>query len=176
MREGRRKRGEREPENDVGGEARRADGRKGREAKREREGERHAGEPSTQARSTWPTHIAPTRFLSLADNCTISLHSLVLSSLPSHRPLRVRSLLQPSFPRRSEVSLSLSHLPSSSSTLRFFLPGSLSLSLPRCLLLPSYFLYPVSARIYRDILRYPSSVSLFLSIFFSHTAPHTLRP
>lgn len=81
-------------------------------------------------------------------------------------------------PGLSFRGLSLSHLPFSSSTLRFFLPGSLSLSLslPRCLLLPSYFLYPVSARIYRDILRYPSSVSLFLSIFFSHTALHTLRP
>lgn len=93
--------------------AERQGGRMVEKGGRQRERERHTGEPSTQARSTWPFNIAPTRFLSLADNCTILLHSLVLSSLPP-RPT-ARTFSSPRFPHRSAISLS--HLPSSSNSL-----------------------------------------------------------
>jgi len=79
--------------------AERQGGRMVEKGGRQRERERHTGEPSTQARSTWPTHIAPTRFLSLADNCTISLHSLVLSSLPLTAHCVLFSPVSPNVPR-----------------------------------------------------------------------------
>lgn len=134
---------------------------------RQRERERYTGEPSTQARSTWPTHIAPTRFLSLADNCTISLRSLVLSSLPLSS-LRVRSLLHELPPAFRDLSFSSSLLVqlmnSSSQT---------SLLLPCGLLLPSYFLYPVSVRIYVVScgILHPLSLYLFLAHYFTHLRP-----
>ncbi|KYM79815.1 hypothetical protein ALC53_09737, partial [Atta colombica] len=61
---------------------------------RQRERERHTGEPSTQARSTWPTHIAPTRFLSLADNCTISLRKHIRDCVKMHLRVGKRSFFR----------------------------------------------------------------------------------
>lgn len=130
---------------------------------RQRERERHTGEPSTQARSTWPFNIAPTRFLSLADNCTILLHSLVLSSLPPGQ-LRVRSLLHvsPTVPR----SLFLIFPPRS--THWFFLSG-ISLTSMR----PPAVVMLLVPRFRSYILWHPSPAPLFLSIFFSRATPHT---
>lgn len=136
----------------------------------QRERERHTGERNTQARSTWPTHIAPTRFLSLADNRTISLHSLVLSSLPFST---ARTLSSPrALPRRS-APISLSHLPSSPDSL---IPPPRRLSHfhvvsrcrpASCTLLPLVYIYVVSCGILRSCLFF------FLSIFFSNIIPHT---
>lgn len=131
---------------------------------RQRERERHTGEPSTQARSTWPFNIAPTRFLSLADNCTILLHSLVLSSLPLGQ-LRVRSLLRVSPTVLRDLSFSSSHLVQLIDSF-----SRASLSLPCGLLLSSCFLYHASARISCGILRLRHSL---FSIFFSRATPHT---
>lgn len=142
---------------------------------RQRERERRTGEPSTQARSTWPTHIAPTRFLSLADNCTISLHSLVLSSLPS--PLspfsaRVRSLLH-ELPPAFRV-LTFSYLPSSSNSLilpprRLFHFHAVSCRYPAsCTLFPLVYIYVASCSILRTYLSFASS--------FSRALLHTLAP
>lgn len=135
-------------------------------------GGRHTGEPSTQARSTWPTHIAPTRFLSLADNCTISLHSLVLPSLPLPQPTARTFSSSRASPRRFH------DLSFSSSLLVQLVDSSFraSLSLPCGLLLPSYFLYPVSARIYVvscGILRPCLSFSLSFSrtLLSTHSRP-----
>lgn len=135
---------------------------------RQRERERHTGEPSTQARSTWPTHIAPTRFLSLTDNCTISLHSLILSSLS---PSAYCVLFSMSFPRRSAISLP--HLLSLSSSLilpprhlsRFHVASCCCPT--SCTLLPLvYTWYPVG------ILR----PYLFSSLSFSRTLLYTFAP
>lgn len=132
---------------------------------RQRERERHTGEPSTQARSTWPTHIVPTRFLSLADNCAISLStsSSSLLSLPSAHCAYV--LFSTSFPSCVPSSLFLiffSRLTrwyfrcSQASLFRFHVA---SCCCP-CTLLPSRIC---------DILWHPSSALLFLSIFFSRS-------
>lgn len=138
-------------------------------------GGRHTGEPSTQARSTWPTHIAPTRFLSLADNCTISLHSLVLPSLPLPQPTARTFSSSRAPPGVSTISLS--HLPSSSSSLT--LPfGRLS---PfhvasrchpiSCTLFPLvYTWYPVASFVRASLSRY-----LFLAHYSPHTRARNLR-
>lgn len=135
---------------------------------RQRERERHTGEPSTQARSTWPTHIAPTRFLSLADNCTISLHSLVSSPLSSSAHCAY-VLFFMSFPRRSAISLS--QLPSSSDAL-ILPPRHLSHfhAASRC--------HPISCTLFPLVYtRYPVASFVralsFSSVFFSHAIPRT---
>lgn len=146
MREREKKKKREESENRRMTLAERRGGRMAGKGGRQRERERHTGERQ-HASPTWPTHIAPTRFLSLADNCTISLHSLVLSSLPPlpppFRSLRVRfssSRASPGVPR-----FSLSHLPSSFNSL--ILP-SLLFHFHALSCCPSCFLHPVSARIY----------------------------
>lgn len=148
--------------------AERQGGRMVEKGGRQRERERHTGEPSTQARSTWPTHIAPTRFLSLTDNCTISLHSLILSTLS---PSAYCVLFSMSFPRRSAISLP--HLLSLSSSLilpprhlsRFHVASCCCPT--SCTLLPLvYTWYPVG------ILR----PYLFSSLSFSRTVLYTLAP
>lgn len=140
----------------------------------QRERERHTGERNTQARSTWPTHIAPTRFLSLADNRTISLHSLVLSSLPFST---ARTLSSPRTLPRRFAPISLSHLPSSPDSL---IPPPRRLSHfhvvsrcrpASCTLLPLIYYtctwYPVASFV---------RASFSFSPSFSRTLFHTLTP
>lgn len=138
-------------------------------------GGRHTGEPSTQARSTWPTHIAPTRFLLLADNCTISLHSLVLPVSPPPVAHCAYVLFFTSFPRRSTISLS--HLPSSSSSLtlpfgRLSPFHAASCCHPiSCTLFPLvYTWYPVASFVRASLSRY-----LFLAHYSPHTRARNLR-
>lgn len=137
---------------------------------RQRERERHTGEPSTQARSTWPFNIAPTRFLSLADNCTILLHSLVLSSLPP-RPTAC-TFSSPRFPHRSAISLS--HLPSSSNSLILSLRHLSHFHVASCCRHASCttlpLVYPVASFVCATL-----SLHLFLARYSTHTCVRNPR-
>lgn len=155
---------------------------KGRVARRE--GERHTGGPSTQARATWPTHPHTTS-RSLITALSRPTPPFVRFPRPLSDSSRVRSPLR-GLPRRLAISLSpSSSLSSLRQYFRYFFSGvSLSLSfslscasqyrpIPCILLPPASTWHPLTSFIF---------VSLSLSTPFSRTIsytcahnPHTFR-
>lgn len=151
---------------------------KGRVARRE--GERHTGGPSTQARATWPTHPHTTS-RSLITALSRPTSPFIRFPRPLSDSSRVRSPLH-GLPRRLAISLSpSSSLSSLRQYFRYFFSG-VSLAFMR-LAISSYSLYLASARVYVASFDISSSLSLSLSIPFSRTIsytcahnPHTFRP
>lgn len=145
---------------------------KGRVARRE--GERHTGGPSTQARATWPTHPHTTS-RSLITALSRPTSPFVRFPRPLSDSSRVRSPLR-GLPRRLAISLSpSSSLSSLRQYFRYFFSG-VSLAFMR-LAISSYSLYLASASVYVasfDILHL--CLSLSLSLLLSRVPFHTLAP
>lgn len=149
---------------------------KGRVARRE--GERHTGGPSTQARATWPTHPHTTS-RSLITALSRPTSPFIRFPRPLSDSSRVRSPLH-GLPRRLAISLSpSSSLSSLRQYFRYFFSG-VSLAFMR-LAISSYSLYLASARVYVasfDILHFCLSLSIPFSHTISYTCahnPHTFR-